>query len=773
MLRRYLFLFTLSVWLLTISAKAQDSDHLWGEPSGSPLWPVEKSHDLSSVFADYRSFHFHSGIDIRTGGTTGYKVFACEDGYVYRLFTSYWGYGKAVYLKLDDGRYALYGHLSHFAKKLSELVEKKQLEKQRYFTDFFLKEDNLRVKKGELIGYSGQTGSGGPHLHFEIRDEDEHPLNPLTLGFSIQDNLSPVMEYLVVRPQKIESKVNNSCDPLIFPCRYDSGKKFYTLDKMPIIEGETGLELSVYDKMEGSGFKFGVLKIQLFLDGSLIFASHYDTIPYDNTQKIELDRDFELRMKKRGEFYKLYVDEGNDLPLYDPSGGILDAKSSRPSSHQVKIVAYDANGNSSALIFDLLFDQSPLLSSCGIEEGGNNFKIKAKFDDPDDVVKKIIFEKSYLDKIFWQKFSQAEFDKPQNEYTLSWAKNLDEPSLVRIKVQDGFGASSEYKYILLNGKKNMASGGLERKNKTKLNFEYSFDHNFFVFILNFSQILKKEPEIVLRSGDSDFHPFSLKQTDEKSYRVVFPFHLKEAKQMTLLVNGQDIYDDPVRFEYVIPISIVTKSDGGEAKSEDGKAEVKVEPGIVYRDINLSIKKKETTKSSKYKLAGEVYSGEPSTVPLNGFAKIYLKYAEKERNPQKLGLYELTEGGWWKLIGQDRDTTNKTMSGKVRYFSTYALLEDTTPPLIKKVDPYPGKKTKQRKPKIEAMVRDDLSGIGSDLDILVTIDGGWMIPEYDPETNILFARPTSPLSYGKHELLISVKDRCGNKREVRRDFFVVK
>jgi hypothetical protein len=114
-----------------------------------------------------------------------------------------------------------------------------------------------------------------------------------------------------------------------------------------------------------------------------------------------------------------------------------------------------------------------------------------------------------------------------------------------------------------------------------------------------------------------------------------------------------------------------------------------------------------------------------------------------------------------------------VSGKVRYFSNYALLKDTKPPLIKKVDPYPGKKTRQRKPKIEAVVRDDLSGIGSDQDVLVTIDGEWMIPEYDPETNVLFTRPTFPLSYGKHELLISVKDRCGNKREVRRNFFVVR
>ncbi|MFQ6003697.1 MAG: hypothetical protein ACE5KJ_08120, partial [Candidatus Zixiibacteriota bacterium] len=300
-------------------------------------------------------------------------------------------------------------------------------------------------------------------------------------------------------------------------------------------------------------------------------------------------------------------------------------------------------------------------------------------------------------------------------------------------------------------------------------------------ILNFSQILKREPQVTLKSGDFDTEPFWLVQTDEKSYWVVFPFYLKEPKQMTLLVNGQDIYGDSLRFEHAIPISILTKPYGGKAKSEDGKAEIRVDPEIVYGDINLSIKshragsfgKERMNRGSKYKVLGGIYSVEPSTVPLNGFAEISLKYTEGDCDPQRLGLYELTERGWWRPIGKDLDTINKTVSGKVRYFSTYALLEDSRPPRIRKVSPYNGKKFKQRRPKIKAFVRDDLSGIGSDLDIQVTIDGEWMIPEYDPETNVLVSRPTFPLSYGKHELLISVKDKAGNRAEVKRSFFVVR
>jgi hypothetical protein len=243
--------------------------------------------------------------------------------------------------------------------------------------------------------------------------------------------------------------------------------------------------------------------------------------------------------------------------------------------------------------------------------------------------------------------------------------------------------------------------------------------------------------------------------------------------MTLRVNGQDIYDDSVRFEHVIPICIVTNSYGGESTSEDGKAEVKVDPGIVYQDIDLSIKGADVNTRSRHKVVGQIYTAEPSTIPLNGFAKISLKYAEGHCEPQKLGLYELTQGGWWRLISHDADTAKKELSGKMRYFSTYALMEDTKPPVIRRVSPHNGRRFRQTRPKIKAVVKDDLSGVASDLDILITIDGNWMIPEYDPETGLLTTRPLSPLPPGKHELLISVKDRAGNREEVRRNFFVLK
>ncbi|NIM98106.1 MAG: hypothetical protein GTO24_08525 [candidate division Zixibacteria bacterium] len=113
-----------------------------------------------------------------------------------------------------------------------------------------------------------------------------------------------------------------------------------------------------------------------------------------------------------------------------------------------------------------------------------------------------------------------------------------------------------------------------------------------------------------------------------------------------------------------------------------------------------------------------------------------------------------------------------LQGEVRHLSAFALLEDTLPPRVSRVSIPLGKKIKEKRPRITAKIVDDLSGIGSEEDVLVEIDGEWMIPEYDPEKYVLSARPISPLSSGKHLLTIGVRDRAGNKNRIEREFFVV-
>ena len=84
------------------------------------IWPTKASNTVTEVFGAERSRRFHAGIDVRTYGKIGKELYAVESGYISRIKISPDGYGKSVYLKLDDGNTILYAHLDKFHKHIEE-----------------------------------------------------------------------------------------------------------------------------------------------------------------------------------------------------------------------------------------------------------------------------------------------------------------------------------------------------------------------------------------------------------------------------------------------------------------------------------------------------------------------------------------------------------------------------------------------------------------------------------------------------------------------------
>lgn len=121
------------------------------------VWPVVGK--LESGFGGRRNpfggsgYEFHSGQDI--DAQIGDSVVAAATGTV--TFVGWQnGYGQLVVIDHGDGLTTRYGHLSHIDVALSQIVQ-----------------------RSEFIGRVGSTGrSTGPHLHYEIRVNDE-PVNPL------------------------------------------------------------------------------------------------------------------------------------------------------------------------------------------------------------------------------------------------------------------------------------------------------------------------------------------------------------------------------------------------------------------------------------------------------------------------------------------------------------------------------------------------------------------------------------------------------------------
>ena len=739
---------------------------------------MEKFRELSSIFGDYRNLHFHSGIDITTQKKTGFEVVAPESGWVFRIYTSWWGYGKALYLKLDDGRLTLFGHLSDFAPAIREYVEQKQLEAQSYFLNIFLDEDQIRIEKGELVGFSGETGSGAAHLHFELRDEKNHPLNPLNHGFWAEDTTSPTIKKIAFKPMGINSFVNGTDEVVIVPLVCDSNPKNCTLKEIPILQGKIGLGVSTYD--ETGKRRFGIYKATLFLDDEMIFSSRYDTLNLDNTWMVDLDRDFQLLKQGKGHFYKLYLDSGNELKLYfapGPDKGIvnterLDSLSRRiyrPGIHRIKISVEDVSGNSSSTAFSVIFDKKPEIKITEIIESENSadsvksYLIKGKMID-NGRLSEIEIGTSLLKELKWTK-GELVFKTEEDEF--SWFKDVKKPTLIRLILIDQFGLKSDPIYFPLGlGELNPNP----ERDDIKLNLDHDFKDGFLRFSLRFDQVLMKKPQLLLKVGGFEFQPLFIRQIDENSYQAIYPFAEARPKDVMLKVECQSLFGDSAAFAKKISLSIASMSHGGETVSEDGMAKIKIDSGTVFKPIQLKIEKKSLGR--RFRKEAEIYSYEPKDVPFAKRARISLSYEGRDCDPERLALYEYKNKSW-RFVGDELNPEEKTVSGEVRSLSSYALLEDVKAPGIKIIYPRKWQRIKKRLPQIYAKIWDDLSGFGADKDITVTIDNLWVIPEYDPEKGILKTKPSQALTYGWHTLKIVAKDKAGNIQAVKRKFKVIK
>ena len=361
--RPILLSISLSLVVLTTSSRG-DGYH----------WPLDAPRALTSTFAEHRSGHLHAGIDLKTWGQVGCGVYAVGDGYVWRLRTSPWNYGKALYLRLQDGKTAVYGHLSDFAIPIQKIIEEEQARQGCYSVDLTLEPDEIPMKEGDLVGFSGRSGTEHPHLHFELRDEENCPLNPLSNGFSVADHRAPLPVSVSITPLDWRSAVDGQQGGRLYPLRWNAGQKQYRLASIPHVEGRVGLGLAVHDLADGAENRLNVYALHLFVDGQRHFSATYDRFPFSSTDQVNLETDYALFRRGRGIYHNLYVAQGNDLPFYEPEGlnsGIIDAWVLKPGQHRVRIRAEDFYGNASQVEFFLLLDHRPQLEDLHIFRDSN------------------------------------------------------------------------------------------------------------------------------------------------------------------------------------------------------------------------------------------------------------------------------------------------------------------------------------------------------------------------------------------------------------------
>lgn len=270
-------------------------------PANPFLFPMQ----LSGGFCDLRGGHYHAGIDVRTQGSEGHATHAVLDGYISRVSVSPSGYGLAVFIMHpDDNLITVYAHLQRFSTKMSEFVKQKQYEHEKYNVTLAFEPGKLPVKKGDIIGYSGNSGSsGGPHLHFEVRDLATNDyLDPLAFYRSvIPDNRPPQVRELKIYPIEGKGMVNGSNQKQTIPLN------------APQVEawGEVGLAIRAVDRMNGTNFSYGIRDILQTVDGVETFRSYTDRFSPEESRYINSYTDYEAWADNRTFYIKTCVDPGN------------------------------------------------------------------------------------------------------------------------------------------------------------------------------------------------------------------------------------------------------------------------------------------------------------------------------------------------------------------------------------------------------------------------------------------------------------------------------
>ncbi|SDG80753.1 Peptidase family M23 [Flavobacterium omnivorum] len=342
--------------------------------------PLDIPMQLSGNFGELRPNHFHAGFDLRTQQKEGLKVYAVADGYVSRIKISTFGNGKTIYINHPNGYTSVYGHLKMANGEIERFIKKTHYKEESFEIEIFLKPDEMVVKKGDIIAFSGNTGaSEGPHLHFEFRDsKTEFIINPMLFGFNtfLKDTKKPIVSGVYVYPLDAKTTVNNSKRPLLLNVSLQKDGT-YLSDKV-VANGAIGFGISAYDSDDVSFNNNGVYKVQSFYNGKPNFGYEFNTYSFDDMRYINALIDYSRYKKMQQRVQKLFMKTPYNLSFIqaDENKGVLQVTPNLASLYRIEVS--DFFGNKKTIAIPIKYDI--LTTIINKEPAQSNYFVRANKD---------------------------------------------------------------------------------------------------------------------------------------------------------------------------------------------------------------------------------------------------------------------------------------------------------------------------------------------------------------------------------------------------------
>jgi hypothetical protein len=322
---------------------------------------------LSGSFGELRSNHFHSGLDIKTQQREGIPIYAPADGVVTRIKVGHYGYGKALYISHPNGYSTVYAHLQRYAGEIEEYVKRTQYARESYEIEMFPDTGKLKVNRGDLIGYTGNSGSsGGPHLHFEIRDSSSRPMNPMLFGIEIPDSKKPLVNSVFAYPMGEQSHVNGSQNPVKLRLVLQKDGTYRTKSISAL--GDIGFGVSAYDQQDGASNKNGVYKIITTVNGNENFNVLFEKFSFGETRYLNRFIDYHYWRTNKSRVQKLFRQTNNPLSIItkEDNSGKVNIEEGYDANYDIEILDY--SGNKQRIVVPISGKNEPIVKPLALKE---------------------------------------------------------------------------------------------------------------------------------------------------------------------------------------------------------------------------------------------------------------------------------------------------------------------------------------------------------------------------------------------------------------------